>query len=221
MMMNPTPSLRSATSPKIAAVSIAETIPSAMTGANAVRWKRVAAIATAYAPTPNSAAWLKFTRPVNPTSRSRLIDDREDPRLREQRDVERRDAQPRQQQRDDEPPRRRHHPAPALGTVILSPSKGHSFRPNRPCGRNAMISATGTKIVKYESSGNSALPNAFTRPISRLPTSAPDKLPIPPTITTAKASGVSSPSSPGYALVMGPPSSPPSPAMNAPAAKTT
>jgi hypothetical protein len=74
---------------------------------------------------------------------------------------------------------------------------------------------------EYESSGNIALPNAFTRPISKLPTSAPVRLPMPPTITTANASGVSSPSSPGYALVIGPPSSPPTPATSAPAANTT
>src|SRR5581483_6891583 len=128
--------------------------------------------------------------------------------LREQRDVERRNPELRQR-RGDREPREDGDPAPA---------RRHGVRPNSPCGRNAMISATGTKIVKYENSGKSALPNALTSPISRLPTSAPVRLPIPPTM--ANASGSSSPSSPGYALVIGPPSSPPAPASNAPSANT-
>src|SRR5919198_1195828 len=57
--------------------------------------------------------------------------------------------------------------------------------------------------------------------MTKLPTNAPIKLPTPPRITTISASGIMSPSSPGYAERMGPPMTPPAPASAEPRQNTT
>src|SRR5262249_643690 len=85
----------------------------------------------------------------------------------------------------------------------------HHARPKRPVGRSARISAIGANSVKYESSGNSALPKWSTSPARSLPTLAPGKLPSPPTITTTNAQGRTSKSPPRYTPSNATPSTPP------------
>src|SRR5690606_4508923 len=63
---------------------------------------------------------------------------------------------------------------------------GHC-RPNRPVGRTTRMMAIGANTVNNANSGKNALPKLSSNPITRAPTSAPRRLPSPPTITTAKA----------------------------------
>src|SRR5207253_6837425 len=62
-------------------------------------------------------------------------------------------------------------------------------RPYSPVGLMASMITIGANNVKYESSGTRALPKLSMRPTAMLPTSAPFKLPMPPTMTTTNASG--------------------------------
>src|SRR6266446_6039152 len=101
-----------------------------------------------------------------------------------------------------------------------NPGAAAHSRPNNPVGRMARIAAIGTKMVNIASSGKNALPKLSSSPTSKPPTSAPFRLPRPPTITTTNASSSTSKSAPGYTPSSGPPRTPPSAARKAPSAKT-
>src|SRR6185436_12322042 len=78
----------------------------------------------------------------------------------------------------------------------------------------------GANNVKYDNSGTSAFPKLSIMPTAMLPTSAPFKLPMPPTMTTTNARGSRSRSMPAYPPRIGPPITPPNAARPAPAANT-
>jgi hypothetical protein len=87
-------------------------------------------------------------------------------------------------------------------------------------GRIARIAAMGAKSVKYDSSGNSALPKLSSNPTRSAPISAPFRLPMPPTMTTTKAYDRISKSAPGYTLRKPPATTPATAASAAPRANT-
>src|SRR5262249_7439207 len=97
----------------------------------------------------------------------------------------------------------------------------HQARPKSPVGLSAKMRAIGANSVKYESSGNSALPKLSSSPTSRLPIMAPGRLPRPPTMTTTNAYGSTSKSAPGQTPRTAPPIPPPSAASPAPSANTS
>src|SRR5262249_22615876 len=115
--------------------------------------------------------------------------DREDQRAGREQDEERRGERDDDRQRRD----RGDH------DCDLETARRHDAhsRPNRPVGLTARITAIGAYSVKYETSGNSALPKLSASPTRSAPIAAPPRLPMPPMITTAKASGRISKSSPG------------------------
>src|SRR5206468_3516507 len=64
----------------------------------------------------------------------------------------------------------------------------HAVRPNSPAGRTRSTTTAIRYSTASSTSGNTETPNSRTIPTIRAPTSAPSRLPRPPTTTTTKAS---------------------------------